>query len=98
MISVCKDVRGFDLSRGIEALECGNCKFAQMSGSEEDCEQTALNCDVKRVSWLELRRIAKMKSVVHGNYCFFLEEAGVRVLAAFSRASIWSLSMSHKTP
>ena len=37
-ISVRKDVRGFDVSRGIEALERGNCKFAQTSSGEEDCE------------------------------------------------------------
>ena len=38
VISVHKNVRGLDVSKGIKALERGNCKFAQMSGGEGDCE------------------------------------------------------------
>ena len=37
-ISVHKNVRGLDVSRGVETLEHGNCKFAQMSSGEEDRE------------------------------------------------------------
>ena len=37
-ISVRKNVRRLDVSRGDEALESGNCKFAQTSSGEEDCE------------------------------------------------------------
>ena len=37
-ISVRENVRRLDVSRGDEALESGNCKFAQTSGGEEDGE------------------------------------------------------------